>query len=60
VFCISASEAYAAGGNGTLARWDGTAWSEIASGTPRYLSGIWAVGGQVFVVGGMGTVIRKP
>ncbi|HEY5955509.1 MAG TPA: hypothetical protein VIV60_03100, partial [Polyangiaceae bacterium] len=57
VWAISASLAYAAGDNGTLARWDGKTWSLIDLGATKSLYGVWAASpNDVFVSSRSGTV----
>jgi hypothetical protein len=53
-----ANEAWAAGGAGTLLRWNGAFWSRVPGGTRQSLIGLWGKGEEVFAVGEGGAVLR--
>ena len=47
------------GSNGTIARYNGTAWTLEQSGTRNYLGGIWGTAtDSVWAVGSSGTILR--
>ncbi len=46
------ADVLAVGGNGTILRWNGVAWSSQTSPTPAALSGVWGISSDVWVVGG--------
>jgi hypothetical protein len=54
----SVSRDYAVGAAGTLLRWKGGAWQEVASGTVEDLTDVWAVEDGAVVVGAGGSVLR--
>ncbi|MFH1130348.1 MAG: MMPL family transporter, partial [Pseudomonadota bacterium] len=56
----SATQAFAAGANGYVARFDGKKWSPMpATGTQATLRGIWGNGsGHLYVVGDNGTILK--
>src|SRR6185436_15168757 len=47
------------GAGGTIVRWNGSAWSSVASGTPNHLYGVWGSGpSDVWAVGDVGTILH--
>jgi hypothetical protein len=59
VFGFSTGEVFAVGNNGTILRFDGSAWSAMASGTTANLVGVWgSAPDDVFVTGDAGTFLR--
>jgi hypothetical protein len=55
----SSPEAFAVGGAGVIAHYDGTSWNPQESGTTQALNAVWGVGsaGGVFAVGAGGTIL---
>ena len=63
VWALSATDAFAVGDDGTIVRWDGTAWTTMSSAgdawAGRRLDGVWGSSPtNVFAVGELGTVLR--
>jgi hypothetical protein len=59
VVVTSASHARAVGLNGTSIDWDGTLWSDYATGTTTELFGMWAAPDEtIFAVGRDGLILR--
>jgi hypothetical protein len=57
VWSVSSTLAYAVGDGGTLARWDGSAWSLIDLATTSSLEGVWAASANdVFVSSRSGSI----
>lgn len=54
----SDSDVIAVGKKGTIYRWDGTSWSEMASGSNKDLNDVEAVGATAFAVGKDGEVLQ--
>lgn len=59
VWGSSSSDVFAAGNNGTILHYNGSAWSAMASGTSMGLQGLWgSPAGNIFVVGWSGTILH--
>jgi hypothetical protein len=59
IWGTSSSNVYAVGEDGVLLHYNGSAWSEIASGTTADLYGIWgSSASNVYAVGAFGTLLR--
>jgi hypothetical protein len=59
VWGSSATDVFAVGGAGTILHYNGSAWSEMASGTTNYLVGVWGSSAtDVFAVGYLGTIVH--
>ncbi len=59
VWANSGSDVFAVGFAGTILHYDGSAWSEMSSGTTRRLYGMWgSSGSDVFAVGEAGTILH--
>ncbi len=55
----SATDVFAVGHEGTILHYDGSAWSAMTSGTPKWLLGVWgSSGNNVFAVGHGGTILH--
>jgi cysteine-rich repeat protein len=55
----SAADVWVVGGNGTILRWNGAAWSKVTSGTSQALRAVWAASAtQAWAVGIGGTILR--
>jgi hypothetical protein len=55
----SATDAWAVGDGGTVLRWDGGAWTAVASGTTLPLLGIWGSSADdAWAVGGDGAMLH--
>ena len=53
----SGSDVFAVGNGGTIAHYDGSVWSAMASGTAQQLNGVWgSSGSDVLAVGNGGTI----
>ncbi len=60
VWGSSGSDVFAAGGAGTLLHFNGSAWSNLASGTANNLSGVWgSSGSDVFAADTAGTIFHS-
>jgi cysteine-rich repeat protein len=56
---ITATDVWITGNNGTILRWNGSAWSSVASGTTEALWGVWAASSsQAWTVGDGGTLFH--
>jgi len=56
---LSDGEGWAVGDNGTILRWDGSAWNSVASGTTENLNGVHCVSSNdCWAVGDNGTILR--
>jgi len=53
------NDVWAAGEEGALLHYDGTAWSKVSAPTDKDLSGVAGAGQDVWVVGDDGTVLRR-
>ncbi len=58
-FVVAPTEAYAVGQGGASYRFDGLAWTAIASGTTSDLHAVWARAGDMWAGGQGGTVVRE-
>jgi hypothetical protein len=59
VWSTSPSDAWAVGNAGTILRWNGSAWSSVASGTTSDLLAVWGSSStDVWAVGRSGTIRR--
>jgi hypothetical protein len=59
VFAVAPDDIWAAGGNGRIVHYDGTAWSLFESGTGLGLDSVWASGPHdVWVVRSDGAVLH--
>ena len=48
------------GGNGSIVRYNGTAWSRMDSGSTETLNGVWGASGtDLFAVGNEGTIMQR-
>ncbi len=53
------SDVFVVGDYGTIFHYDGSAWTEMSSGTTEYLQSVWgSSGSDVFVVGSKGTILH--
>jgi hypothetical protein len=59
VWSSTSADAFAVGGAGLIAHYDGTSWNQQTSGTTQTLNAVWGVGatGAVFAVGDGGTIL---
>ncbi len=55
----SATDAWAVGEGGAIARWNGSSWANVTSPTAQHLYDVAALGANVFAVGAQGTLIRS-
>jgi len=56
---LSTADGWAVGDNGTILRWDGSAWNSTASGTTRNLNGVHCVtSNDCWAVGNQGTILH--
>jgi len=54
-----AANVWAVGGGGTIVKWNGSAWSSQASGTPRDLRSVWGSdASNIWAVGDGGTIVK--
>jgi hypothetical protein len=60
VWSSSPTDVFVAGDSGIVARFDGTSWNSLSSGTRQVLVGVWGSGpaGAVFAVGAGGIIVR--
>ncbi|MDO8705843.1 MAG: hypothetical protein Q7J84_12945 [Sulfuricaulis sp.] len=60
IYCLDASNCFAAGDNGTLLRWNGVNWSDVSGGvTTENMNGIFCFSvSDCIAVGDNGTVLR--
>lgn len=59
IWGTDASNIWAVGGNGLILHWDGKAWTQRQSGTPKSLHGVWGPNAdQLWVVGDNGTILH--
>lgn len=58
VWGASASEIWTVGSRGVALRWNGSTWSQVATGTTQRLRGVWGrSASQVWMVGDAGTIL---
>jgi hypothetical protein len=57
-FMLSPTNAWAVGGAGTLLHYDGTAWTEVPSGTTADLYGVWASSATDVYAVGNGVIVH--
>jgi hypothetical protein len=56
----STSNVWAVGAKGLIMHYDGSCWSQEASGTTNDLKGIFGTANDVWVVGANGTIVHHP
>jgi hypothetical protein len=57
----AANEVWLVGGSGLIRRWDGAAWTTLASGSTVNLFGVWGSSAtDLWAVGAGGTILRGP
>ncbi len=53
------TDVYTVGDSGRVSHYDGSAWTDMESGTTKNLNAAWSVSGtDVFAVGDMGTILH--
>lgn len=58
VWGSAANDVYAVGTAGTIARWNGAAWTKQQNASADHLNAVWGAGAAVFAVGAGGTVLK--
>ncbi len=59
VWGSGASDVWTVGWNGTITRWNGSAWNRVDTGTGNSLSAVWGTGpGNAYAVGDIGTILH--